>query len=109
MPATQRRLKSLATRGVSQSNINATKLKGFDIPVPPLSEQHDIAAQLAAVDAKLAAEQKRRAALDALFRSLLHQLMTGQVRVTDLGDKHKADRSIAASELGVALPVEAAP
>jgi type I restriction enzyme, S subunit len=67
VPATQGRLKLLAIRAVSQSNINATKLKGFAIPVPPLSEQSTIASHLSAVDAKLAAEEKRRTALDNLF------------------------------------------
>ena len=83
MPATQARLKFLASRGVSQSNINATKLKGFEMPIPPLPEQRDIAARLAAVDAKLAAEESRRSALAALLQSLLHNLMTGQVRLPD--------------------------
>jgi type I restriction enzyme S subunit len=33
------------------------------------------------VDSKLDAEERRRDALDALFKSLLHHLMTGKVRV----------------------------
>lgn len=81
MSATQARMKQLASRGVSQSNINATKLKGFEVPIPSVSEQRDIAAQLATVDAKLAAAEARRNALDNLFKSLLHHLMTGKVRV----------------------------
>lgn len=84
MPATQARMKFLASRGVSQSNINATKLKGFEVPIPPFPKQCEIAAQLAAVDAKLAAEETRRGALDALFQSLLPHLMTGKVGVHDL-------------------------
>ncbi len=54
------------------------------IVLPPLSEQREIATQLAAVDAKVAAEEKRRGGLNALFKSLLHYLMTGKVRVKDL-------------------------
>ena len=83
MTATQTRLKFLASRGVSQSNINASKLKDLEVPVPPLPEQWEIAAQLAAVDAKLAAEEARRAALAARFQSLLHHLMTGKVRLPE--------------------------
>ena len=83
MPATQARLKFLASRGVSQSNINATKLKDFEVPVPPLREQREIAAQLSAVDAKLAAEESRRAGLTVLFQSLLHHLMTGRVHLPE--------------------------
>jgi type I restriction enzyme, S subunit len=44
---------------------------------------------LQAVDAKIAAEQARRAALEELFKSLLHLLMTGKVRVKeDLGSQN---------------------
>lgn len=51
------------------------------VPFPPLSEQREIARILGAVDAKIAAEEARREALDALFHTLLHHLMTGKVRV----------------------------
>jgi len=81
---TQRRLKLLASRGVSQSNISATKLKGFVIPLPPLPEQHQIAHILTTVDNKIEAEQQRKSALQTLFQTMLHLLMTGRVRVKDL-------------------------
>ena len=51
----QQRLKMLASRGVSQSNINATKLSNFFVPIPPMSEQHEISDILYACDAKIAA------------------------------------------------------
>jgi type I restriction enzyme S subunit len=37
---------------------------------------------LQAVDAKIAAEQTRRAALEDLFKTLLHELMSGRRRVS---------------------------
>ncbi len=78
----QARLKMLATRGVSQSNINAAKLRLFKIPVPPsLEEQREIATQLDIVDTKIAAEEDRKAALQDFFKTMLHQLMTGQIRL----------------------------
>ncbi len=68
-----------------QSSVNSVFNKSLSetIPVllPPIEIQDEIARQLSAVDAKLAAEESRRAALAALFQSLLHYLMTGQVRV----------------------------
>jgi type I restriction enzyme S subunit len=79
--SSQSRLKGLASRGVSQANISATRLRGFLIPLPPLPEQREIACILQAVDAKIAAEQARRAALEEVFKTLLHQLMTGKIRV----------------------------
>lgn len=64
-------------------SINAARVKSRPIALPPLDEQRLIAAQLSAVDAKLAVEDKRRAALDALFKSLLQHLMTGKVRLAE--------------------------
>ncbi|RIH82243.1 Type-1 restriction enzyme EcoKI specificity protein [Calidithermus terrae] len=81
---TQARLKLLASRGVSQSNISASKLAGFKVPIPPSAEQASMVALLQGIDAKLEAEQERLASLDALFQSLLHHLMTGKVRVNQI-------------------------
>ena len=76
----QARLKGLATRGVSQSNISASRLRTFIIPVPPLDEQRKIARILQTVDAKITSAERKRAGLEELFRAMLGQLMTGRVR-----------------------------
>jgi type I restriction enzyme S subunit len=81
---TQARLKLLASRGVSQSNINATKLRDFSIPFPSLSIQKQIAIILNAIDQKLAAEQSRKETLNLMFASLLHNLMTAKTRVKNI-------------------------
>ncbi|MEF3274020.1 MAG: restriction endonuclease subunit S [Chloroflexus sp.] len=62
-------------------NLSRSRLSSFAIPLPPLAEQQAIARMLQAVDAKIAAEERRRSALAALFQSLLTQLMSGRVRV----------------------------
>jgi len=56
-------------------------LLSLPIPLPPLAEQREIARILQAVDRRIAAEEAWREALDALFHTLLHHLMTGKVRV----------------------------
>ena len=68
--STQRRLKQFATRGVSQSNINATKLQLLTIALPPLPEQRAIALALWTVQQakearrrEAALERERKAAL----------------------------------------------
>ncbi|WP_287960697.1 restriction endonuclease subunit S [Caldilinea sp.] len=61
------------------------------IPLPPLDEQREIARILQAVDAKIAAEQARRAALEELFKSLLHELMSGRIRLSDFPLEEKLD------------------
>jgi type I restriction enzyme S subunit len=76
--------KSLCRRHVNQASISLERLKGISIPIPPLDEQREIARILQAVDAKIAAEQARRSALEELFKSLLHELMSGRIRVPNI-------------------------
>ena len=78
---TQARLKQLATRAVSQSNINATKLRNFNVPLPPLDVQQNISENLSRVDQKMTAEVARQRSLNTVFNSLLYHLMTGKIRV----------------------------
>lgn len=83
---TQSRLRAIATRGVSQSNISASKLSRLKVVLPPLKDQELVCEVLSQIDEKLDAEAKRKSALEAMFTSLLHQLMTGKVRVTDTAE-----------------------
>jgi type I restriction enzyme S subunit len=75
---------SVAHKTTNLACINATKLKAFPVPLPSLLDQRAIASHLAGVDARLAAEEARQAALERLFQSFLHDLMTGRVRVNHL-------------------------
>jgi type I restriction enzyme S subunit len=54
------------------------------VPVPPLSEQREIADVFAALDRKERVHEQKKQSLSDLFRTLLHQLMTAQIRVHDL-------------------------
>src|SRR5207244_2719571 len=47
---TQVRLKSIATRAVSQSNISATRLRGFWVPVPKVDQQDEIVGHIDCLD-----------------------------------------------------------
>ena len=67
--------------GSSIPQLTRPKISKFAIPLPPLPEQQRIAEILQAVDAKIQAEEQRKVALQSLFRSMLHHLMTGRVRV----------------------------
>lgn len=78
---TQVRLKSIATRAVSQSNISATRLKGFPISLPSMSDQAEIVRRGAVLDSKVELHQTKLATLKDLFRTLLHELMTAKTRV----------------------------
>jgi len=67
--------------GVSVPTLNRNLVHPVVLAVPDLSEQQQIAGILLAADRKIAAEEQRKAALQALFKAMLHQLMTGQIRV----------------------------
>jgi len=74
---------TVAHRTTHLACINTTKLKAFPTLIADLSEQERIAGLLGTSDHKIAAEEQRKAALQALFQSMLEQLMTGQIRVKD--------------------------
>ena len=78
------RLRGMASRGVSQANINASKLKTLLVPLPTLDEQRDIADVLTACDRKIAALESEAAVHDELFRALLEELMTGRLSALPL-------------------------
>jgi type I restriction enzyme S subunit len=66
-------------------NLNTGIIDSLPIPVPPtVGEQEDIVAALEAIDQKIASIRQKQAALDALFRALLHKLMTGEIRASEL-------------------------
>ena len=81
---TQVLLKSIATRAVSQSNISATRLKGFPVPLPRLPDQAEIVECAAAFDAKIDLHRTKLAVFQDLFRTLLHELMIAKVRVHEV-------------------------
>lgn len=72
---------SLEDRGY---NRHSKVLMEASIPRPGLTEQREIAAILDAIDREIEVHRKKRAVLEQLFRTLLHDLMTGRIRVDDL-------------------------
>lgn len=75
------RLKRLATRAVHQVNINATNLKDFLIPIPPIDEQERIIKTILSVQDYIRHHQKTKKELTALKKGLVQKLLTGQIRV----------------------------
>jgi type I restriction enzyme S subunit len=65
-------------------NLSSSRLKNFKIPLPPLPEQKKIASILSAVDEKIEKEETKKKSLEELFKTILHNLMTGKLRVNHL-------------------------
>lgn len=75
---------TVAHKTTNLASINSTKLKALPVLIPPKDEQQEIARILKALDRKIALHERKRATLQELFQTLLHQLMTARVRVHDL-------------------------
>jgi len=77
----QERLKKLASRGASQVNISATRLRTFQIPLPPLPEQREIAEILQTIDQKIEIEKKKKELYEELFKTMLNKIMNQEINV----------------------------
>lgn len=73
--STLRRIRMLATRGVSQANISGSKLGRFMIPVPPLAEQREIARVWEAFAGKLDTVWREAQFFTEFFDRALEQVM----------------------------------
>ena len=72
-------------RGTSYPAITDSDVKNQNIPIPPLPLQQKITNIRPTVDKKIEAEENKKKALDEVFKSLLHNFMTGKIRVNHLG------------------------
>ncbi len=63
---------------------NLSFIKSFEISIPPLAEQQAIADILSTIDQTIEHHTSKKQKLESIFHTLLHQLMTAQIRVNDL-------------------------
>ena len=68
-------------KGASYPAINIGDVKKTKIPILSIGDQSEISEILSTIDNKIFVESQRISALESLFNSLLHHLMTGKVRV----------------------------
>jgi len=73
-------------RNVSSINsvYNASLSATIPIWAPDDEQQREIVTALDAIDDRMDLHRKKRVVLDELFKTLLHKLMTGEIRVGDL-------------------------
>jgi type I restriction enzyme S subunit len=75
--------------------LNKKDLIPVKMPLPnDIAEQREIAKAIDTVERKGENHERRRNALNSLFRTLLQELMTAQIRVTDL-DVSQLQNSVA--------------
>jgi type I restriction enzyme S subunit len=74
------RLRKLSI-GTSTKYLTLGILENLEIIKPKIDEQENIAHTLSAVESKIESSQAKLKSFQALFNSMLHHLMTGQIRV----------------------------
>jgi type I restriction enzyme S subunit len=72
----------VAKRTTNLASTNKTQVRAFCFPVPPLEEQERIVQIMNASKATIEALRQKESALKELKKSLMHDLLTGAVRVT---------------------------
>lgn len=83
--------------GRLKGGVNIPVLLSMLIGRPSLDEQTDIISILDTIDRKIDLHRRKRAVLEDLFKTLLHNLMTSEIRVDEL-DLSALDRVVAESE-----------
>ena len=62
-------------------HITKREMSTISVPLPPLSEQRQIASILTTIDNQVASHQNKLDALTRLKSGLMQQLLTGRIRV----------------------------
>ena len=71
-------------KGMKQANLSTYAMKKLIVLIPEQEEQREIANYFRMIDQKIELHEKIGGRLQALFRTLLHQLMTAEIRVNSL-------------------------
>jgi type I restriction enzyme S subunit len=80
---TQMEIKYYLT-GMTRPKLNKGLLMKMKISCPSEGEQTEIAHILQTIDQKIEIHEKKKSALQDLFKTMLHKLMTAEIRVHDL-------------------------
>ncbi|WP_066358305.1 restriction endonuclease subunit S [Aliarcobacter cryaerophilus] len=84
----QNKIRTIATKGVSQANINPTSFKEvINIPLPPLKEQEKIAEILTTWDEAISKQTELLRAKELLKIALMQKLLSGEVRFSGFSDE----------------------
>lgn len=70
--------------GSTFASVSRTAIDQLGIPFPTKAEQTEIASTLLAVEKRIETHRRKLSLLEQLFRTLLHDLMTGRIRADDL-------------------------
>ena len=81
----ERLLGTAVTSAHGTITLNLNNIEGFKVPSPSdTKEAKEIVDVLEVIDRNVELYRRKRATLEELFKTLLHNLMTGEIRVADL-------------------------
>ena len=82
----ERMLSQVVTSAHGTMTLNLNDVETFQISYPlDSTEADEIVELLATIDGKIDLHRRKRAVLEDLFKALLHKLMTGEIRMGELG------------------------
>ena len=70
--------------GSTFAGVSRATLRQLTLPVPTLGEQEEIAITLRTIERRIEVHRRKFSLLEQMFKTLLHDLMTGRTRVSDL-------------------------
>jgi type I restriction enzyme S subunit len=88
----------LSRRAVNQANYNKNEISVLKIPVPAYNEQVEIAKTIGIIETKIEHRKSKKDSYKALFKTMLHELMTGQRRVNDIDFENEKEELLMAAE-----------
>jgi len=80
----QKELKRIAGDGSTRAYIGILKQQILPIVLPPMSEQKEITEVLDAIDDKIELTEQKLSSYQELFKTLLHELMSGERRIKNI-------------------------
>ncbi len=79
----KKQVKVLTTK-TSQPKLALSRIETIKMGLPRIDEQSEIVESLTSIDSKVLVTEAKRVNLQSLFKSMLHQLMTGTIRVKNI-------------------------
>jgi len=67
--------------GATRGKLNQSIMRNIKIPLPPLSEQQEIAEILQTIDQKIEIEKKKKELYEELFKTMLNKIMSQEIDV----------------------------
>jgi type I restriction enzyme S subunit len=94
-------------KDIARANLSLLDIRSLKIPIPQPNESKEIATIFTQIEQKIELCKRKKSTLVDIFRTLLHQLMTAQIRVHDLDLEEEGSADILVRQARVDRKVHA--